>query len=1055
MLFLFFTASSVTVLKCNILHLCFREDGDEIHHPLNKAGVLKHVQDMIETLSKINGKLSRVFDYHEAMGINLKSEDQNIITTSKKNVKNPLEFVPLRSVYTSLFSTGLHLQNSLLKVRQLEKIFDLMEKRKSEYQHNEKNDDEIGSPVALPGGPSQAEIVQWLKGFEEIQGELNACVGCLEDGVSNIDHLQNKKRDMPKDLSPSTEKSESSHIVRNGQQDGPSIVPIVDNDDPTQHLDEVFEAVIENDTTDDESLSKSKMEKYIMDEEYRRKIKSEKRLMQELRSVLVEKQAEHEKREAIALARQNGTIENCEDYKKLDNDNHYMASHTISQNLLTNSSHADVLDKNANTNRISPLSENGELNNEYCELVIDCNATCTNNDEVSQAHSDAFKNLDPFAFSRDKSLRSKNKNSSFQDNCFEDSFVPLTEKQIPLGNIANDSHIDTASVLESYLQDSLKEAANVNNESLSIELSYTDDVQRATVSSNGLYPINDTPNYCQSERKYIHHIFEKKHCDQSGIGNNAANLLVNEQENYKDNKSAKRRSRDLPPLNIEKNYLADESDSASDSESSDQGTVKLKGTVNKQPSESSNSDKEPYNQILSTKAHQIPRSISGQVLTDEENDEYSNVDQIEANGYEEISANENIKEQKDSDSCHDSSSSSSYCDDSSDESDIDSKAHEGCAKPIPLKTVDFSSQEKQKSGRIDLKCTTMTFTSPFESSVTNSISSSEASSFVYNENPAPSYSSNTKAQISCSALPVSMTSSFYSTFCSTNKQERSDQTNCSLAEIRSVSTPDLKRLAITSSTSSPYISLDDLTPKADENDGYENSSSEESSCYSDTLNDSYLNSIGEDIVDEGSIHSSTEWGSADELNHHVLKTYRRPLRPAANTTPTKSMESASLEQDEITRVEQDKSAIESITISSCSDKRKSKRNRNRSIIVSENKFDKNENAKHGDQIFKTEAPTCTIPGDKYYNGKEKNYADNRVDCNTKENDSILNTSHTSVYINRKRKETGGPLKISLPRNPLGFDSILASQVAQKAKTFTAGLSSKGKNEEVFGDSDSE
>ena len=97
------------MLKCNILHLCFREDGDEIHHPLNKAGVLKHVQDMIETLSKINGKLSRVFDYHEAMGINLKSEDQNIITNSKKNVKNPLEFVPLRSVYTSLFSTGLHL----------------------------------------------------------------------------------------------------------------------------------------------------------------------------------------------------------------------------------------------------------------------------------------------------------------------------------------------------------------------------------------------------------------------------------------------------------------------------------------------------------------------------------------------------------------------------------------------------------------------------------------------------------------------------------------------------------------------------------------------------------------------------------------------------------------------------------------------------------------------------------------------------------------------------------------------------------------------------------
>ena len=27
--------------------------------------------------------------------------------------------------------------------------------------------------------------------------------------------------------------------------------------------------------------------------------------------------------------------------------------------------------------------------------------------------------------------------------------------------------------------------------------------------------------------------------------------------------------------------------------------------------------------------------------------------------------------------------------------------------------------------------------------------------------------------------------------------------------------------------------------------------------------------------------SDSEWGSADELDHHVLKSYRRPLRPAA------------------------------------------------------------------------------------------------------------------------------------------------------------------------------
>ena len=70
---------------------------------------------MIETLGKINGKLSRVFDYHEAMGIDLtKEKEQKSLMNSKKNY-NQIDFVPIRSVYTSLFSTGLHLQNSLLK----------------------------------------------------------------------------------------------------------------------------------------------------------------------------------------------------------------------------------------------------------------------------------------------------------------------------------------------------------------------------------------------------------------------------------------------------------------------------------------------------------------------------------------------------------------------------------------------------------------------------------------------------------------------------------------------------------------------------------------------------------------------------------------------------------------------------------------------------------------------------------------------------------------------------------------------------------------------------
>ena len=62
----------------------------------------------------------------------------------------------------------------------------------------------------------------------------------------------------------------------------------------------------------------------------------------------------------------------------------------------------------------------------------------------------------------------------------------------------------------------------------------------------------------------------------------------------------------------------------------------------------------------------------------------------------------------------------------------------------------------------------------------------------------------------------------------------------------------------------------------------------------------------------------------------------------------------------------------------------------------------------------------------------------------------------SVYIQKKAREgkaaaasAGGG--ISLPKNPFGFDSALASQVATKAKLFTG--FTKKKAEEVFGDSD--
>lgn len=76
-------------------------------------------------------------------------------------------------------------------------------------------------------------------------------------------------------------------------------------------------------------------------------------------------------------------------------------------------------------------------------------------------------------------------------------------------------------------------------------------------------------------------------------------------------------------------------------------------------------------------------------------------------------------------------------------------------------------------------------------------------------------------------------------------KESDPGSSCSLAELRSISSPDLKNLS--KETSSPYVSLEKLQRP-----------------------------VMQDSSD------SDGNGSADEMHHQVLKTYRRPLRPAAS-----------------------------------------------------------------------------------------------------------------------------------------------------------------------------
>ena len=166
------------------------------------------------------------------------------------------------------------------------------------------------------------------------------------------------------------------------------------------------------------------------------------------------------------------------------------------------------------------------------------------------------------------------------------------------------------------------------------------------------------------------------------------------------------------------------------------------------------------------------------------------------------------------------------------------------------------------------------------------------------------------------------------------------------------------------------------------------------------------------------------------------------MRPAANITPTDDI-SISEKNCDTNFVPKQPKVVDTST---SKEKRKAKRHRNRSSISIERRSDNvqsktSQSALH-DSISKT---------------VKESYTDENCEQSDKKlYNSIFETATQSVYLARKKKENGtGSLKISLPRNPIGFDSLLASQVAQKARNFTSGLSSKSKTEEVFGDPDSE
>ena len=280
--------------------LAFCDRVREDNNVLNKAGVLKHIRDLLVTIRKINGKLSRVLEYHQAMGFDVDKLEKPKCTalvekTSSASGGMPSasatrKFVPLRSIYTSMFSTGLHLQNTLLKLRRLEEVFENFEKSNKRSPGSGRGRRGRTSP---PIPVDEVKLIEWLGSFQEIQTELNACIGCLDDGVSQIGSLR-------EDENPPNPSAASDLLTRQSiETNGTSMVHDEDLISPT--FDEVFEAIIaESDRTTDKDNS-------LLDSDVSPQMQRQShRLLKELKGVLFHKAKEHEIREAKAIARQNG-----------------------------------------------------------------------------------------------------------------------------------------------------------------------------------------------------------------------------------------------------------------------------------------------------------------------------------------------------------------------------------------------------------------------------------------------------------------------------------------------------------------------------------------------------------------------------------------------------------------------------------------------------------------------------------------------------------------------------------------------------------------------------
>ena len=232
---------------------------------LEDLGAVNSVCDEVNTVLGDNReRLGQALRYSEALGCVDTAQESSV--SSKVHVKSSLR----NNLQPSLFSGCLHLQNCLLKLRELES--------NSKLHLDEKE--------LLKVDENLQEILQELKVCQEAVVESSEIVQSVLNPESQISEV--KKEDLLNE--------NISDAMKN-------VTVLTESSDP-KHVDEVFEAFI-NKTDESEDKTIDNEEDFMEEKKKLKENKQTKKVLKELKTVLVDKQIEWKRREELALARVN------------------------------------------------------------------------------------------------------------------------------------------------------------------------------------------------------------------------------------------------------------------------------------------------------------------------------------------------------------------------------------------------------------------------------------------------------------------------------------------------------------------------------------------------------------------------------------------------------------------------------------------------------------------------------------------------------------------------------------------------------------------------------